>query len=524
MRSQVTRRTVLNTGAKLAVLVAALAAGESPVAADDQPAMDASADYSADFVSNLAKGLAAKPYVDEKITFPSGFDALSYAQYRGIHFDPAKAIWKGEPHGFAFETFHTGFYFTRPVDVYVVDGDKQARLKYDPDLFTFATGTPKPNGKDDLHYSGIRLRYPLNNKDMSEEFAVFQGASYFRAVGKGLIYGLSARGLAIDTGQPAGEEFPFFRAFWIKRPEGPNGIVVVEALLNSPSVAGAYRFSIKPGADTQMDVEMTLFPRRDIAHAGIAPLTSMFLFDAMGRLVDDYRAAVHDSHGLAMLKGSGEWLWRPLSNRKTLQVSAFVDMSPRGFGLMQRKRRYEEFLDPRAQYEKRPSLWVEPIGDWAAGDVELFEIPSLHETNDNIVAFWHPKDPLRQGQTHSFVYRLHWCNDWPLEQPGPVSKVRYSATGTDDLSAGGPLKYDPNLRIYVVEFASGILASDIKPDVSANAGRITGIALAPNSLSNTLRLTFHHDATGIDAAELRAILKSGDKNVSETWLYRWTRP
>ena len=210
-------------------------------------------------------------------------------------------------------------------------------------------------------------------------------------------------GLAIDTGQPSGEEFPMFRAFWVRKPEPTATTIVVEALLDSPSVTGAYKFSIKPGDDTQMDVELILFPRKDMEHVGIAPMTSMFLLNSLSRPVEDFRPAVHDSDGLMMQTGAGEWLWRPLSNHKTLQVSAFIDTSPRGFGLMQRKRDYRDFLDLESRYERRPSLWAEPIGDWGQGDVELYEIPTLLETNDNIVAFWHPRDPSEAGA------ELHLC-------------------------------------------------------------------------------------------------------------------
>ena len=519
----VTRRGILESAGRLAAVSAALRSGLMPALADQPDLYEPSSAFSGDFVQNLAKDLAAKPYVDEKIALPKGFDALTYDQYRDIRFNPEKSIWRGAGHGFTFDVFHSGFYFTKPVDIYVVDGDQQAKLKYNPDLFVFGPKVAKPDGTTDLHYAGLRLRYPINSKDVQDEFAVFQGASYFRAVGKGLLYGLSARGLAIDTGQPSGEEFPFFRAFWVKKPEAPAGIVVVEALLDSPSVTGAYRFSIKPGEDTQMDVEMTLFPRRDLDHAGIAPLTSMFLFDAMGRTVEDYRSAVCDSDGLMMLTGAGEWLWRPLANHKGLQVSAFQDLSPRGFGLMQRKRRYEDFLDLESHYEHRPSLWVEPIGDWSAGDVELYEIPSLLETNDNIVAFWHPKETLRQGESHSFVYRLHWCTNWPVEQPAPIAMVQFSGSGVDPDYASNPPKYDANLRQYVIEFAGGDLVGDVKADVSASAGKLGTFVVYPNYINKTVRLSFKHDATGVDLSELRAVLKRGDKNVSETWLYRWTR-
>ncbi len=519
-----TRREIMGQAARLAALAAAFRTGLLQQPAQSSELYEEFSEFRDDYVRNLARDMAAKPYVDEKIEMPAGFEITTYDQYRDIRFNPDRAIWKGEDHKFSFDMFHSGFLFTKPVDIHVIEGDRQAKLKYDPSLFIFGPNAKAPDGKVDLHYAGFRVRYPINTPDVHDEFLVFQGASYFRAVGRGLLYGLSARGLAIDTGAPSGEEFPSFRAFWIKKPEAPTGIIVIEALLDSPSVTGAYRFSIKPGDDTQMDVEMTLYPRKDLDHVGIAPLTSMFLFNAIGRAVEDYRNAVHDSDGLMMLSGTGEWLWRPLANPKTLQVSAFQDMSPRGFGLMQRTRRYEDFLDLEAKYERRPSLWVEPIGDWAAGAIELYEIPTDFETNDNIVAFWRPKETLKQGGSNTFVYRLHWCATWPVEQPAPVGLVSFSGSGVDIGFASNPPTYDVSKRLYVIEYAGLTSTDGLKAQVSSNAGAVSNVVVYENPQNNTVRVSFAHDASGIDIAELRAELKRGDVVAGETWLFRWTRP
>lgn len=521
---KVSRRQVLGSAAMLGAVVTALKAGSLPAFAqapaglfiEQQP-------FAEDFVRKLAEELAKKPWEDKRIAMPPGWEALTYDQYRDIRFNPDKSLWKGEPHQFSFDLFHSGFLFTAPVDVHVVENGEAARINYSPELFNFGPLVPPTDGKTDMHYAGLRLRYPINSKDYNDEFVVFQGASYFRAVGKGLLYGLSARGLAIDTGQPNGEEFPAFRAFWVRKPDPAATTVVVEALLDSPSVTGAYKFSIKPGEDTQMDVEMTLYPRRDIGHVGIAPMTSMFLLDPLSKPVDDYRPAVHDSNGLMMQTGSGEWLWRPLANPKTLQVSAFIDQSPRGFGLMQRTRDYRDFLDLESRYERRPSLWAEPIGDWGPGNVELYEIPTLLETNDNIVAFWQPKDGLKQGQSYNYVYRLHWCQDWPVGVELPVGRTVFSGSGTDPNYSANPPSYDPDLRLYIVEFAGGDLEGELVADVTASAGVISNVHAAKNDVANTTRLSFEHNVNGADVAELRAVLKRGDKKASETWLFRWTR-
>ncbi|WP_373503329.1 glucan biosynthesis protein [Aestuariivirga sp.] len=479
--------------------------------------------FAEDHVRKLAEALAQKPWEDVRIAMPQGWEAVTYDQYRDLRFNPDKSFWKDEQHQFSFDLFHSGFLFTAPVDVHVVENGQTARINYSPDLFSFGPLAPKTDGKTDMHYAGLRLRFPINSKEYNDEFAVFQGASYFRGVGKGLLYGLSARGLAVNTGQPSGEEFPMFRAFWVRKPEPTATTIVVEALLDSPSVTGAYKFSIKPGEDTQMDVELILFPRKDMEHVGIAPMTSMFLLDSLSRPVEDFRPAVHDSDGLMMQTGAGEWLWRPLSNPKTLQVSAFIDTSPRGFGLMQRKRAYRDFLDLESRYERRPSLWAEPVGDWGQGNVELYEIPTLLETNDNIVAFWHPRDPLKQGQSYTYVYRLHWCEDWPTGVELPVGRTVFSGAGVDPNYSATPPAYDPNLRLYVIEFAGGDLDGEIVADVTASAGVISNVHATKNDVGQTTRLSFEHNVNGADVAELRAVLKRGDNKVSETWLYRWTR-
>jgi glucans biosynthesis protein len=511
---KVSRRALLRQSFGVAAAVAGLRAGFLPAIAQETM-FEAAEAFPEDFVKKRAQGLAATAYSQETIALPKGLDQLTYDQYRDIRFNIDKSIWKGEPHGFSFDVLHSGFYYTSPVDIYVIENDRQAKLKYLPDLFTFGPLVQKPDGTADLHYSGFRLRYPINRVDYPDEFAVFQGASYFRAVGKGLLYGLSARGLAINTGQPEGEEFPMFRAFWIRKPEEGANSIVVHALLDSPSVTGAYRFTIKPGEDTQMDVELELYPRRSIEHAGIAPLTSMYLFDAMHHAgFDDYRPAVHDSDGLMMLTGAGEWLWRPLANHKTLQVSAFQDAGPRGFGLMQRKRRFEDFADLEAKYEKRPSLWVEPIGDWGAGAVELFEIPTDQEIHDNIVAFWRPQEALAQGSSYSYVYRLHWTAERRPGEAGEIAAVHFSGGGTN---------FDRKRRLYVIEFGGGDLSGQLNAEVEASAGTIANIVIQPNEFTQMTRLSFELEVEGIDLTELRAVLKRDGKKVSETWLYRWTR-
>src|ERR1700728_2377759 len=365
--------------------------------------------FSFDTLLEQAKRLAAKPYAPQRSTLPAGLDKLSPEQYRSIHFNRDAAIWRNENLPFRLELLRTTFnQQAPPVTVSTVEGDTAHDLIATPAMFEIAPSLPQL-GKVSLPLSGFRLVTQINSKKVWDEFLVFQGASYFRGVAKGLLYGLSARGLAINTAEPAGEEFPAFTHFWVERPAPKATSIVIDALLESESTTGAYRFTVQPGVETVMDVELTLFPRTDLHLVGIAPLTSMFLFDETNRgRLDDYRPEVHDSDGLQITSSTGEHIFRQLANPIKLQVSTFTTQAPRGFGLVQRSREQSDFQDFDAQYERRPSTWVTPVGDWGAGAIELVEIPSGRESNDNIVAFFRPALPLTANHSVHFAYRITW--------------------------------------------------------------------------------------------------------------------
>ncbi len=358
----------------------------------------------------------------------------------------------------------------------------------------------------------------MNWADYYDEVCAFLGASYFRAVAKGQGYGLSARGLAIKTANSAGEEFPVFRAFWIEKPAPGSTSIVVHALLDSPSASGAFRFTIRPGQTTVFDTEMALYPRLDIAQPGIAPLTSMFFFDANDRAgYDDYRAAVHDSNGLLLATGRDEQLWRPLNNPRDLQFSSFTDDNPRGFGLMQRKRSFFDYQDLEARYEKRPSLWVEPIGNWGPGAVDLVEIPSSREVNDNIVAFWRPHDTLKAKGEYLMNYRLHWC--WSA--PGASGKVAEIAQTRCGLS------WDQKRRLFVIDAAGPPLkqlpaATTPTLDATADGAQLQNLVAQPNPDLGGWRMSFELAPVHGKAVELHARLLADGQPITETWMYRWT--
>jgi glucans biosynthesis protein len=445
-----------------------------------------------------------------------GGQRLTYDQYRSIRFDPAAAIWRAEKRNFAVDLLYPGFIFDVPVNINLVVAGTARRVLFTNELFASGPDSPTAAASGNYTgYSGFRVRAPLNSPDYLDEFLVFQGASYFRAVAKGQLYGISARGLAVRTARPEGEEFPYFTDFWIERPPEQASEIVMHALLQSPSVVGAYTFKARPGDETIVDVEAALFPRVDLAAFGVAPLTSMFLFDSSNRLrFDDYRNAVHDSDGLQIVNGRGERLWRPLANPRTVvQTSAFVDDSPKGFGLLQRKRDFADYEDAEAQYERRPSLWVEPSTEWGPGHVELVEIPSTREMNDNIVAYWQPREPIAAGQSRQFSYRLRFTDE-PLDD----SLARVVATRV------GQSVNDEGQRSFVIDYRGvGDIPNDIVPEVWSSAGEVFAPRGQVVAQAGVYRVAFELDPKTERVIEMGVVLRSQGKPWSEMWLYQWSR-
>jgi glucans biosynthesis protein len=466
-----------------------------------------------------ARQLATQEFQPRVIPEDSPLRQMSYDEYRAIVFNPNAAAWKGQDRNFIAELFYPGFIFNNPVLLNLVQDGTSRRVEFSTKVFSyFGELAKKYQNVTAEGYSGFRLAYPLNSVDSPSEFLVFQGASYFRSLGRDQFYGLSARGLAVNTARPEGEEFPFFSEFWIEQPEPAAQEIVVHALLDSPSVTGAYTFRARPGVTTTIDVEAALFARREVAHYGLAPLTSMFLFDATNHTrFDDYRPAVHDSDGLSIWNANGEKLWRPLANPQVLQVSGFMDTNPRGFGLMQRNQAFTDYEDNEVRYEKRPSLWIEPLGQWGAGHVELVEIPTDEEINDNIVAYWQPQQPLRVGQPLTFSYRMHWGRDLPEPSAeGIVVDTRQGAVPRAN-------RVSETERVFTVDFQAPEFPEDLTVNFSTNAGVVTdsrGEYIAQRGL---YRVYLKFDPQQEDVAELRMTLSHEGKQWGETWLYRWTR-
>ena len=501
----------------LACLIAMQAhAAKAPAPAKPRaaPQPKAAATYPFSFETLLedAKRRAAAPYAPPRNSVPSGLDKLSPEQYRSIHFNPDAGIWRAEKLPFRLELLRAAPNLPT-VTVSTVEDGAAKDVVTSPAMFQMSGAMPAQLSKVSVPLSGFRIRSRINSNKVWDEFLVFQGASYFRAVAKNLLYGLSARGLAIDTGEPSGEEFPVFTHFWIERPGARANAIVIYALLESKSTTGAYKITAQPGVETLTDVEFTLFPRAEMRVLGIAPLTSMFLFDETNRgHLDDYRPEVHDSDGLQIAMKSGEQLFRPLANPLKLQVSSFTTQMPEGFGLVQRSRQQSDFEDFDAQYERRPSAWITPKGDWGAGAVELVEIPSGRETNDNIVSFWRPAAPLMPGHPAQYAYRISWCAEPPLLKG--LGKVVATRSGAS---------IDRKRRVFLLDIVgAGEKLDGLRLDLSASAGAISNSALVSNGVLHGLRASFEIDPKDADVIEMRLRVMRGDTAVSETWLYRWT--
>ena len=467
-------------------------------------------------VVEMARARAARAYVPRPL-IPEAWRNLTYDQYRKIWFDSRNGLWEGTTVPQRVDVFPPGLYFPRAVRTYVVDEGQARPLKFDMAVFDTTDQFPEVPIDDTLGYSGLRLRAELTQTGIYEEYAVFQGASYFRGIGTGDIYGLSARGLALKTGDPMGEEFPDFTHFWLERPSTGADNIILHALLDSPSCTGAYRFDIAPGQPLQMQVEAEIFARETLTHVGIAPLTSMFLFDDTDRQrFDDFRPAVHDNDGLLIHNGAGEVIWRPLANPLTLQISAFSDNDPRGFGLMQRSRDFGDFNDLEALYHRRPGLWVTPGEGWGRGSVALVEIPADLEIYDNIVAYWRPAADIPKGGSHRMTYRLDWGAD-----PAPEGDLTLRVLNT---AAGGRPEGG---RIFTIDFENGTNVPEdlgrVERLVRSTAGEVTEGIVQRNPDTGGPRLAFTFMPGDAPLAEFRAQLRLDGQPLSEVWLYRWTR-
>ncbi len=492
-----------------------------------KPAGEQEVVFSFESVVARALGLAVAPYEDSRKQVPDFLLKMDYDAWRDIRFRPEKSLWRGETLPFELQFFHPGLYYDRSVQVNVVDQGRVSRLGFDTDMFDYGRNEFAADIPSNMGFAGFRVHFPLNRPDYKDEFLVFLGASYLRAVPKGQYYGLSARGLAVDTASPRGEEFPWFREFWIVKPTPQDTRLTIYALLDSPSVTGAYRYVAKPGVSTEVEVKTVLFLRKQVEKLGIAPLTSMYFFGENSRPddLDDFRPEVHDSDGLQIRFSSDEWLFRPLKNPKNLTISSFEAESVRGFGLLQRDRDFGSFQDLEAHYHQRPDLWIEPRGDWGPGRLELVEIPTPNEMHDNIVAYWCPARMPKPGVPVSFDYVMHWRNDAESRPPAGYAVStragRGSRTGSrlfvvdfEGGALGGLAADDPVMAVISVGEGGKLLEQQVMRNQATGGWRLSFLVLPDGSSTLDKML-----AERRPPVELRAFLQKGSDVLTETWSY-----
>ncbi|MBT8489355.1 MAG: glucan biosynthesis protein G [Gemmatimonadetes bacterium] len=495
-------------------------------------AADANGGTLFDHVAEEARRRASSPYRAPDHALVAAAADLDYAAYRDIRFRDERAIWHGAA-PFEVQLFHPGGGSDVPVRIHLVEDGASRPLDFDGSLFDYgelaqgALETSPSGPPPEVGYAGFRVLATMNEPTKMDEVAAFLGASYFRLVGPSHVYGLSSRGLAVDIAESGGEEFPDFVGFWLVRPEADADALTFYGLLDSPSVAGAYRFDLRPG--TSLDVSARLFFREDVAKVGIAPLTSMYLHSpTIPGGHDDFRPRVHDSEGLAMLTSKGEWVWRPLTNGRGVRVTSLRDVDPAGFGLVQRTRDFDEYLDLEARYHRRPSVWVDIDESWGGGGVELLEIPTTSEFNDNVVAYWVPDGDPVAGDTLSVRYRLVTFDSALGSTDGlpvrRVAAVARTSIGWDALP--GEAEPPPrSRRRVVVDFEGGGLPSlspseTVTASLSVSSGTTTDVRVEvlPNG---GRRATFSLEPDGERGADMRLFLVHTDTVVSETWSYLW---
>jgi glucans biosynthesis protein len=471
-------------------------------------------------LSETARKLAMKPYDEGPIRYQELLNSIDFEAHQRIRFRSERSIWGDGSKPYPIQFFHLGRYFKRPVSIYLLEGGQAREVIYSADYFNFGDPTLAEKLPADLGFAGFRVM----DKQGKPDWLSFLGSNYFRSAGELNQYGLSTRGIAINTGLMDREEFPRFTSFWIEETNKASEAIVIYALLNGPSIAGAYRIESTKGQGVTMTIRAQLFPRTDIERMGIAPLTSMFWFDTHNRHVAiDWRPEIHDSDGLAMWSGTGERIWRPLNNPPTVQTNTFSDKDPRGFGLFQRDRNFESYEDDSVFYNRRPSVWVEPRGSWGEGGVQLIEIPTDDEIYDNIVAYWLPNKPVTAGSEWSYEYRLYWLADEPSGLPkfGRVIATRIGVGGIP-----GQIPRPKGRRKFVIDFAGGLLEGlkqkdKVQAKVTVSRGTIEDEYTIQVVGTNKWRAFFDLDVDGDEPVDLRCFLQLGDQTLTETWLYQY---
>ncbi|MEX2643130.1 MAG: glucan biosynthesis protein D [Acetobacterales bacterium] len=515
------RRALLRSTAAGALVAALMPLGR-PALAQQRLAFGPSRPFSFDRLVEGARRLSEQPYQARPVPAPEVVEQIDYEALHKIRFDPDNALFADGPGLYPATFFHLGKFFRKPVRMYAVQEGEARELRYSADYFEMPDDSPARRMPDNAGFAGFRLQETRRRDDwQTHDWIAFLGASYFRAIGALEQYGLSARGIALDVATPGGEEFPDFTDFYIEPGGDDGGPAQVYAMLDGPSVAGAYRFTLHRGEGVVTEVENRLFMRRGVTRFGIAPLSSMMWYAEYNRpFLVDWRPEVHDSGGLELWTGAGERIYRPLNNPPRVMASSFLDNNPRGFGFMQRDREFTHYLDG-VRYERRPSVWIEPIGDWGPGSVQLVEIPTDDEIHDNVTCFWVPEAETRAGDNFHFHYRLHWQADNPYPAP------RLARTVATRIGRGGQAgrPRPDGVTKFVVEFegeALDALGEDAEPQANIAAGRGEVSYVYVERMPGMKRWRAHFDvqAKGTEPVELRLFVSEGTEPLSETWLFQ----
>ena len=515
------RRQLLLAGAPFALALTGIVTPRDTVA---QAATELGAPRPFDFgrLRETAKAMAAKSYVAAQPRAPDLVGKIDFDVAQKIKFRADKTLFGGAAGAFPVRLFHVDKFNPLPVGINIVTGGMAQRVVYTAQDFDYGSTGLEKKLPVDLGFSGFRI---MDGPDSATDWLAFQGASYFRSSGQENQYGASARGIAVNTTASTKEEFPRFTEFWLEQADPHQHAITIYALLDGPSLTGVYRFVAEKQAGAIMRVEAELFIRNDIAQLGIAPLTSMYWFGENNRqFATDWRPEIHDSDGLALWTGKGERIWRPLIDPPSVRTNSFLDDNPQGFGLLQRDRDFADYQDDGAFYNRRPSIWVEPLGNWGRGAVQLVEIPTPDEIHDNIVAYWKPDKPVKAGDAVSISYRLYWQDHMP-HPPTDIARVTATRIGRGGVP-GKPAPTDKDSWKFVIDFTgeplTGMAARyDITPVVNISRGKIINPYVIKVVGTQNWRAAFDVYAPGKDQIDLRCFLRLDNKTLTETWLYQF---
>lgn len=489
-------------------------------------------------VATMAKKLAQTSYVPPRQNLPSSLANLQFKQYSQIQYKTDRNIWRSDKLPFQLSFLHEGMQYDTPVKVNLVTSRSVQPVDFNADDFTYGDNKIPKQDLDGLQFSGFRVEVPIDgDTNNTYQNLVFQGASFLRAIGQGQRFGLSARGLGVDTGSPGGEEFPLFKEFWIARPSAKDETLIIYALLDSQSMTGAYRFVLHPGVSGVINVSARLYLRSRVEKLELAPLSSMFLFGPnQPSATADYRPSLHDSEGLSVHTAEGQWLWRPLVNPRVLTISSFPVTNPKGFGLMQRSIAFADYEDLTDRYDLRPSGWVHIKGNWGKGRIELVEIPTPDETNDNIAAYWVPDEQPKPQDALNFEYDLrfeHIDQTMPDSNLGHVAQTRYSV---GMIKQANLVRRPDGTQEFIVDFAGQALQSlpatapveaSVTPDPSV---QLVNVRVVRNDAVGGYRLVMRfkrkpaNDDSKLGPARIDAYLHTGNTTLTETWSYLLPAP